>query len=97
MMQTFMDALSSKKAWALAIGLASSFLAVNLGLDQAVVEKLIEAIVILVSSYMVGQGIADHGKEAEKVKWAVGVLRGTALEAMEAAREKLNTTDQPDS
>lgn len=55
--------LKSKKFWAFIGGcIAAALQAV--GLDPAIAEKL----VAMAAAYCVGQGIADAGKEAAKLK-----------------------------
>lgn len=62
-----MDILKSKKFQAMLIGL----LAVTLShYVPEIDETTATQIVALVVSYIVGQGIADHGKEREKIKAA---------------------------
>jgi len=57
----------SKKFAAMMIGLLM-LLGAKIGLDESVSRGLSEQIVALVASFVVGQGIADHGKEAELIK-----------------------------
>lgn len=56
--------LASKKAWALGLGVAT-LIAGRAGFDLD--KDLCWQIFGLVSAYIIGQGVADHGKEAAKV------------------------------
>ena len=56
--------LQSKKGQALIIGLIALVCQNVLGLS----ENMTKEIVAMVASYLIGQGIADHGKEAAKVE-----------------------------
>ena len=58
------ETLSSKKFRALAIGVVGLIFGDTLGLDPVNVQYFIG----LIGTYLVGQGIADHGKEAAKIK-----------------------------
>ena len=60
-----MDLLKSKKFQVLIIGLVVT-VGGKLGFDLD--TETITAIVGLVASYIVGQGVADHGKEKAKVE-----------------------------
>lgn len=70
-MNQFLDVLkqyaTSKKAIAFVAGLVMLFLN-QFGLDLP--EETITRGVALIASYLVGQGLADIGKEAEKQKQA---------------------------
>jgi hypothetical protein len=55
--------LQSKKCQALVAGILTVVLTEGLGLSN----EASLSIVALVSSFMIGQGIADNGKEAHKV------------------------------
>lgn len=57
------DIIKSKKGQAFLIGLAALLLKNVLGLDEATANQIVAA----VGTYLLGQGIADHGKEAAKV------------------------------
>jgi hypothetical protein len=57
--------LGSKKFVAMIVGVISMLVA-KIGWD--VDDETITKVVALVASYVVGQGIADNGKEAAKVK-----------------------------
>jgi hypothetical protein len=70
MLQAFKDLLASKKAIAGIAG-AVMILVGRLGLD--IDSELVTQFVSLVIAYIVGQGIADHGKEGAKIEaqlWA---------------------------
>ena len=58
--------LGSKKFVATMIGVAVT-IAINLGLDPVLAKEIVPVVMTLIASYVVGQGIADHGKEAAKV------------------------------
>ena len=70
-MKVLRELLGSKKALA-AIGTIISVLLAALGLDlpSATLSAVITAIASIGSIYVAAQGVADHGKEAEKVKVA---------------------------
>ena len=53
----------SKKFAALLAGLGATLAVNHLGLDPAVAEDLSTKVVGLVMAYLLGQGVADHGKE----------------------------------
>ena len=59
------DFLSSKKGIALLVGVIITFVA-KYGID--VDEATVTQVVSLVVAYIVGQGIADAGKEAVKIQ-----------------------------
>ena len=59
-----MDIFKSKKFWVLVTGLAALLL--NHYADVA--PELTEEMAAMVIAYVLGQGIADHGKEKEKVR-----------------------------
>lgn len=73
-MSGWSDLLSSKKFKALVVGVILTIAndKLHLGLSEDTVQ---EAVAMLVA-YMLGQGIADHGKEAAKVKEAA--ITGTS-------------------
>ena len=56
--------LKSKKFVAMIIGIIATFLSTRYGFDEVQTKEIIA----LVISYIVGQGIADHGKEAVKAQ-----------------------------
>lgn len=58
------DVLSSKKFWAAVIAAVTAFVASYLGLSEIQVATIVAPI----SAYILGQGMADAGKEAEKAK-----------------------------
>lgn len=55
-----MDKMKSRKLAALIIGVAAILLSKYLGMDLDAESKT--ALVTILSAYMLGQGIADHGK-----------------------------------
>lgn len=68
MKQIAITLLSSKKFLALLVTLLVLVATRKLGLDEATATELAREIVALAAAYMVGQGVADHGKEAAKVE-----------------------------
>lgn len=58
--------LMSKKAQVFAVSVLMLVLTQLMGLDEAQAINIKEGIMALAGSYLVGQGIADHGKEAAK-------------------------------
>jgi hypothetical protein len=68
-MELLRDLTRSKKFASLVLGVVASAGA-RLGLDAATAESVSQAIVALVGCYLVGQGVADHGKERAKVEAA---------------------------
>jgi hypothetical protein len=56
--------VSSKKGAAMVAGVIMAAFGKKLGLDEAAVTSIVATVV----AYLVGQGIADHGKEAAKVQ-----------------------------
>ena len=59
-----MDIFKSKKFWVLVTGLAALLL--NHYMDVA--PELTEEMAAMIMAYVIGQGIADNGKEAKKIK-----------------------------
>jgi uncharacterized protein (DUF2267 family) len=53
--------LQSRKLWVAAIGLVVQVLAVWLSPEQA--QQIGQNLMVIVSAYLVGQGVADHGKK----------------------------------
>lgn len=53
--------LQSRKLWVAAIGLIVQVLAVWLSPEQA--QQIGQNLMVIVSAYLVGQGVADHGKK----------------------------------
>lgn len=78
-MQLLKGLFSSKKATVALIGIVVEVMVavgvVKLDSPEAKAQ-LMEAIVYIVGAFTVGQGIADHGKEAEKAK-AANATTGT--------------------
>lgn len=62
-MQVLTEALKSKKVLALVLGIVAT-IAVKLGVDAETAQE-VAAIVI---AYLVGQGIADHGKASAEIE-----------------------------
>jgi hypothetical protein len=53
--------LQSRKLWVAAIGLVVQVLAVWISPEQA--QQVGQNLMVIVSAYVVGQGIADHGRK----------------------------------
>ena len=53
--------LQSRKLWVAAIGLVVQVLAVWMAPEQA--QQIGQNLMVIVSAYLVGQGVADHGKK----------------------------------
>jgi hypothetical protein len=64
MLDTLKSILKSKKAIAAIAGVVVTVAGPKIGIDQSQAEK----IVALLVAYVIGQGVADHGKEAAKGK-----------------------------
>jgi len=62
-MDLLKELLNSKKFVAMIIGVIATFLSRRLGLPEEQVAEVIGLII----AYVVGQGIADNGKEAAKI------------------------------
>jgi hypothetical protein len=56
--------IGSKKAAAMAAGVVMAAIGKKIGLDEQAVTSIVATII----AYVVGQGIADHGKEAAKAE-----------------------------
>ena len=56
--------ITSKKAVAMLVGVLMSAFGKKMGLDETSVTQIVGAVM----AYCIGQGIADHGKEAVKAK-----------------------------
>ncbi len=64
-MDRFMaDVFTSKKALA---ALATLLVILLQAMGLPITEEMVNQILVIAGSYIVGQGIADHGKEAAKV------------------------------
>lgn len=63
-MEFFKSLLTSKKAAAMVAAVIMQVVGKKIGLDEAQVQGIVYSII----AYIVGQGIADHGKEAAKVE-----------------------------
>lgn len=64
MLDTIKGLIASKKAAAMLAGIIMSAFGKKMGLDEQAVTSIVATII----AYLVGQGIADHGKEAAKVR-----------------------------
>lgn len=69
MIDTLMVLIRSKKFLAL-IGGGLVWVLAKVGLDLD--SNDVTGLLVLVSSYIIGQGVADNGKEAEKIKSELG-------------------------
>ncbi len=67
-MKTVKDIFRSKKFWYTIAGLGSMFLALILDVPEEQLTEVLVSIIGLFGSLIVSQGIADKGKEAEKIK-----------------------------
>ena len=63
-----MDFFKSKKSWVAITSILSTILVNFIGLPPELVGKIIEAIMAIASAYLIGQGVADAGKEKAKVE-----------------------------
>lgn len=68
MKRTLVALFGSKKFLALLTTLIVLALTRKLGLDEPAATELGREIVAVASAYMVGQGVADHGKERARVE-----------------------------
>ena len=59
-----MDIFKSKKFWMAIVGIVGMVIAHFTGMDETTITGFLAVIV----SYIVGQGIADHGKEKVKAE-----------------------------
>ena len=75
-MDILLDLLKSKKAVATLVGI----LVVMLTQYLKIPEEMATTIAGLIVAYVVGQGIADHGKEAEKIRSDVAAMTESELE-----------------
>ncbi len=57
--------LKSKKAQAMIVGLLMTLFAESLGMP--VTESTMTEVVALISAYIIGQGVADHGKSVKEI------------------------------
>jgi len=53
--------LQSRKLWVAVVGLVVQVLAVWISPEQA--QQVGQNLMVIVSAYLVGQGVADHGKK----------------------------------
>jgi len=91
----------SKKALAAMGGAAASALIMlaakhGYGLDPAATATLVQAILGLAGLFIVGQGIADVGKEKAKVESAAMALAMSAHRLSEEELDELDTEDEAD-
>lgn len=76
-MTVLKDLFSSKK---FLVMLAAIVMAAASKLGLALDPELVNQILALAGAFIVGQGIADHGKEAAKVNAAAGPVKTTVTE-----------------
>jgi|APSaa5957512535_1039671.scaffolds.fasta_scaffold396010_1 proteasome assembly chaperone (PAC2) family protein len=98
MKKALVDMFSSKKALAAMAGTAASAIVLLAGkqgyaLDAAAAQSLVQVILGLVAAYVLGQGVADFGKEKEKVIQAISDVVSTAEELPEAPAPEVLTED----
>jgi hypothetical protein len=72
MKDVLVELFSSKKFIAMIAGVLATVLLrlagkFNVALDPDTAKQAADAVALLVASYCVGQGVADHGKEAAKI------------------------------
>lgn len=65
-----MQILKSKKFQVFIASVIMLVLTQLAGLDEAAAANMKEGIMALAGTYLIGQGVADHGKEAAKVTHA---------------------------
>lgn len=63
-MEFIKSLVTSKKAAAMVAGVLMAAFGKKVGLDESAVTSIVATVI----AYLVGQGIADHGKEAVKAK-----------------------------
>jgi len=63
-----MQILKSKKFQVFVIGSTMVLLTQVLGFDEATAASIRDGLVKLAGAYLVGQGVADHGKGKEEAK-----------------------------
>ncbi|MDB4726480.1 hypothetical protein OAF54_03495 [bacterium] len=63
-----MEILKSKKFQVFAASLVVLILTQLVGLEETQALQIKEGLMGLAGTYLIGQGIADHGKEAAKVE-----------------------------
>ncbi len=59
---------TSKKFWYAIAGLIAMILAPHVGIPEDVLKETLGSIALIVTSLIIGQGLADFGKEKEKLK-----------------------------
>lgn len=64
--QLLTSLLGSKKFVTMLAGVLLT-IAIRVGMDPVVAKDVIPGILTLVATYVLGQGIADHGKEKAKI------------------------------
>jgi hypothetical protein len=60
--------LKSKKFQVFILGSFMVFLTQVVGLEPAEAESIRDTLVKMAGAYLLGQGVADHGKEAKKLE-----------------------------
>lgn len=64
MLDAIKGLVASKKALAMIVGVLMGLFGKKVGIDEDALTKIVGSIM----AYCIGQGIADHGKEAVKAK-----------------------------
>lgn len=59
---------TSKKFWYAIAGLLAMILAPHIGIPEDILKETLGSIALIVTSLIIGQGLADFGKEKEKLK-----------------------------
>lgn len=81
------ELLKSKKFVAALVGVVAVILAFVLGeLGMPIPEEKLNALLAMLGTYILGQGIADHGKEAAKVVAPAAVSPAAAAAAKVRAK-----------
>lgn len=63
-----MEILKSKKFKVFVLGTLSVFLTGVVGLDEATATSIRDALVKMAGAYLIGQGVADHGKSKAELE-----------------------------
>ena len=71
-MNTPKDILKSKKFWYAVAGIISMFVATKVNLPEEQLTEIIISIAVIFAALIGGQGLADAGKEAQKIRYELG-------------------------
>jgi uncharacterized membrane protein YeaQ/YmgE (transglycosylase-associated protein family) len=98
MKKALVDMFGSKKALAAMAGTVASALVLLAGkqgyaLDAAAAQSLVQVILGLVGAYVLGQGVADLGKEKAKLAQAVSDVVSTTEKLPEASEPTVLTEE----